>query len=66
MTVRELVELLSRCNPESTVLCDARSEALFVAGVRGGMHQEWPATEPLLLSLEDEDFLCALHIRPDR
>ncbi len=66
MTVRELVELLSRCYPESTVLCDARSEALFVVSVRGGRHLEWPATESLLPSLEDEDFLCALHIRPDR
>lgn len=66
MTVRELVALLSRCNPESTVILDARSEALIVTSVRGGMHQEWPATEPLLLSLEDENFLCALHIRPGR
>jgi hypothetical protein len=66
MTVRELVALLSRCNPDATVVCDARSEALLVMGVRGGMHQEWPASEPLLLNLEDEDFLCTLHIRPDR
>jgi hypothetical protein len=66
MTVRELVALLSGCNPDSTVLCDARSEALVVVGVRGGMHQEWPATEPLFLSVEDKDFLCAMRIRPDR
>ena len=65
MTVRELVELLSECDPDSTVICDTRSEALIVVSVRGGMHQEWPA-EPLFLSVEDKDFLCALRIRPDR
>ena len=65
MTVRELVELLSECGPDSTVICDTRSEALLVVSVRGGMHQEWPA-EPLFLSVEDKDFLCALRIRPDR
>jgi hypothetical protein len=66
MTVRELVELLSGCDSDSTVICDARSEALIVVSVRGGMHQEWPAAEPLFLSDEDNDFLCALRIRPDR
>lgn len=66
MTVRELVALLSRCDPDATVICDTRSEALLVMSVRGGMHQEWPASVPLLLNREDEDFLCALHIRPGR
>jgi len=66
MTVRELVELLSGCNPDSTVVCDARSEAPVVVGVRGGMHQERPAAEPLFPSVEDKDFLCAPRIRPDR
>jgi hypothetical protein len=66
MTVRELVELLTGCNPDSTVMCDARSEALVAVGVRGGMHQEWPAAEPLFRSVEDKDFSCAQRIRPDR
>jgi hypothetical protein len=61
MTVRELMVMLSRCNPESTVICDARSEALLVIGTRTGMHEAWIA-EPLELTVEDEDFLCALRI----
>lgn len=31
--------MLSRSNPESTVLRDARSEALLVIGVRPGMYE---------------------------
>jgi hypothetical protein len=65
MTVRELMAMLSRCNPESTVVCEARSEALLVIGRRTGMHEAWPE-EPLVLTVEDQDFLCALRIRHDR
>lgn len=65
MTVRELMAMLSRCNPESTVVCDAQSEALFVIDARTGMHEAWIA-EPLVLTVEDEDFLCALRIRQAR
>jgi hypothetical protein len=66
MTVRELIAVLSACNPESTVICEARSEALLVIGARPGMHEEWLATEPLNLTVADEDFLDALHIRHAR
>lgn len=66
MTVRELVELLSGCNPDSTAMRGARSEALVAVGVRGGMQREWPAAEPLFLKVEDKDFLCAQRRRPDR
>ncbi len=65
MTVRELIAMLSRCNPESTVVCEARSEALLVIGTRTGMHEAWSA-EPLELTAADEDFLCALRIRNAR
>lgn len=65
MTVRELMAMLSRCNPESTVVCEARSEALIVIGRRTGMHEAWP-DEPLALTVEDEGFLCALRIRNAR
>lgn len=41
--------MLSRCNPESTVVCEARSEALLVIGRRTGMHEAWP-DEPLALN----------------
>jgi hypothetical protein len=63
MTVRELVALLSGCDPNGTLVCEARSEALLLIGVRGGMHQVWPEAESLGLTVEDQDFLCALHIR---
>ena len=62
MTVRELMTKLSRCNPESVVVCEARSEALLVIGQRTGMHETWQE-ERLRLTVEDEDFLCALRIR---
>lgn len=58
--------MLSACNPESTVICAARSEALLVINRRPGMHEEWPAAEPLVLTVADEDFLDALHIRHAR
>ncbi len=66
MTVRELVALLSRHDPDSLVICDARSEALLVIGVRPGMNQSWSDTEPMRLTVEDEGFLCAMHIRNPR
>jgi hypothetical protein len=66
MTVRELIAVLSACNPESTVICEARSEALVAIDPRPGMHQAWTADEPLVLTVADEDFLGALHIRHAR
>lgn len=63
MTVRELVAELSGCDPESTVVCDARSEALLVIGARTGMYQAGPETEVLRLSLGDQNFLGTTHIR---
>jgi hypothetical protein len=63
MTVRELMASLARCNPDDTVICDARSEALLVIGGHGGMYPEWPETTPLLLTVQDADFLNALRIR---
>ena len=54
-TVQELMAKLSRCNPGSTVICDARSEALLVNGTRTGMYGAWIA-EPLGSTVEDEDF----------
>ncbi len=66
MTVRELITALSKCNPESTVICEARSEALLVINRQPGMHQTWPSDDLLVLTVEDEDFLGALHIRHAR
>ncbi len=66
MTVRELMAVLAQCNPESTVICEARSEALLVINPRPGMHEPWPADDPLALTVADEDFLGALRIRSDR
>lgn len=63
MTVRELIATLSSCNPDDTVICDARSEALLVIGVHGGMYQEWPDATPLDLTVKDAAFLNALRIR---
>lgn len=63
MTVRELIAVLSQHDPESQVICDARSEALLILGVRPGMHQEGPQEERLRLSREDRKFLGAMHIR---
>ncbi len=57
--------MLSRRNPGSRVICDARSEALLVNGARTGMHGAGIA-EPLGLTVEDEDFLCAQRIRHAR
>ncbi len=65
MTVRELIAALSKCNPEGTVMFEARSEALLVLNPRPGMHPTW-SDEALALSVEDEDFLGALHIRDVR
>ncbi len=62
MTVRELIAALSKCNPEAQVMYEARSEALLVLDRRPGMHQTW-SEEPLTLTVADEDFLDALHIR---
>jgi hypothetical protein len=47
--------MLSRRNPGSTVICDARSEARLVNGTRTGMHGTGIA-EPPGLTVEDEDF----------
>ncbi len=66
MTVRELIAVLAKCNPESTVILEARSEALLVIDARPGMHETWPAADPLVLTVEDEDFLGALRIRTAR
>jgi hypothetical protein len=66
MTVRELVATLSRCNPDDTVICDARSEALLVIGIKPGMHQECGDANLLVLTGKDAEFLNALRIRPDR
>lgn len=65
MTVRELIAALSKCNPEDTVIYESRSEALLVMNQHPGMHQTW-SDEPLVLTVADEDFLGALHIRPVR
>ncbi len=63
MTVRELVALLSGCNPESLLVWEARSEAFLVIGIRPGMHQTWSDPEPLCLTLRDREFLGSLHVR---
>ncbi len=55
--------MLSHCNPESRVICEARSEALLVIGQRTGMHEAWPE-ELLILTVEDEEFLRAARIAP--
>ncbi len=65
MTVRELIAALSKCHPEGTVMCEARSEALLVLNPRPGMHQTW-SEEEFPLTVADEDFLGALHIRDVR
>ena len=57
--------MLSRCNPGSTVICDARSEARLVNGTPTGMHGAGIA-EPWGMTVEDEDFLCAQRIRHAR
>ncbi len=57
--------MLSRCNPESRVICEARSEARLVNGTRNGMRGAGIAG-PLGLTVEDEDFLCAQRIRHAR
>ena len=54
-TVRELMAKLSRCNPGSTVICDARSEAPLVNGTRTGMHGAGIAESPGS-TVEDKDF----------
>ena len=63
MTVRELVARLSGCDPDGTVVYEARSEAFLVIRVQAGMHQPWPDAWSLPLTVEDEDFLCALRMR---
>jgi hypothetical protein len=37
-----------------------------VINARPGRQEEWPATEPLVLTVADEDFPDALHIRHAR
>jgi hypothetical protein len=49
---------LSRCNPRSTVNCEARSEARLVNGTLTGMQGAW-IVERLGLTVEDKDFQCA-------
>ncbi len=66
MTVRELVTSLSECDPDDTVVCDARSQALLVIGMHPGMHEQWHGTTDLPLNVHDTEFLASLRIRTDR
>ncbi len=63
MTVGELAAELAGCDPEDTLVWEARSEAFLVIGVRPGMHQPWADLDALLLTREDQSFLDALRIR---
>ena len=63
MTVGELAAELEACNPENTLVWEARSEAFLVIGVRPGMHQPWVEPDALHLTKADRRFLSTLYIR---
>ncbi len=63
MTVGELAAELEACDPEDTLVWEARSEAFLVIVVRPGMHQPWVDPDALHLTKADRRFLDTLHIR---
>ena len=56
--------VLSKCNPESTLACEAWSETLLVNDARPGTHETRSAAESLVLTAAGEDLLGALRNRP--
>jgi len=60
MTVHELQALLSRADPDDTLMIDGSSGSLIVTSTRPGMHQVIELTTP---TKEEEKFLRAMHIK---
>jgi hypothetical protein len=63
MTVKQLIELLSRADPADRVIVDQKTGCLLILGVRAGLHQSFEDDEiALQLTDSDKEFLRSMRI----
>ncbi len=60
MRVRELLALLSKADPEDTVVFDTNSDSLLLITIRPGMHQV--VEDCTGFTVEEEEWLRKMHI----
>jgi hypothetical protein len=62
MTVRQLISLLAKADPDATIMVDSKTGSLLILSCKAGMHQSFDDQPGLALTEDDKDFLRSMRI----